>query len=278
MEIAYHITVGHRLSPEQRAELEQLIEEKIETIDAIYNNWNPQSEISMLNCLAADERVAPKEELYALLEQIDRLHKLTGGRFDPTIEPLQRLWKSRMRQDLSPEESELEALRGALGWEKVHLEKGIFWKDHALTAIDLGGIAKGLFVDLLIEELAKRGYSHLYVEWGGELRVLGGHPSGRPWRIALQIGPSLELKEGAIASSGDCYQRWTIGSTTYTHLFNPLSLTPLTTDHPLQASSVLAPTCLVADAYATALMLFPSSTEALAWAASIPLTAWVEER
>ena len=73
------------------------------------------------------------------------------------------------------------------GDEKVHTIK----KKHIDARLDLSGIAKGWAVDKLVEALP----SPCYVDWGGDIKVKGKHPSGRPWVVAVPEPPSLgELK------------------------------------------------------------------------------------
>ena len=137
--------------------------------------------------------------------------------FDPTIEPIQQLWKNRLNEAREPGPDEIAALLPATGWNKIHIEKGLFWKDHDGCSLDLGGIAKGYCVDLLVEQLNAAGYPDVFVEWGGEIRASGRHPDKRPWNIFIsRLGnsnPSLAiatiaLRDQAIATSGDYMQFW----------------------------------------------------------------------
>lgn len=175
MTIEYRVVVGETLSPKQRAEAEKRIQEIFEEVHELYNKFNPHSEISLLNNLKAGKVVPLSPKLQALLFQAEAIVKLTRGKFDPTIEPLQKLWKDKLNSGTEPSLEEINVLKPALGWDKIHLNDGTFSKDHDLTSLDLGGIAKGYCVDLLIDQLKKEGYRHLFVEWGGNTRY--GTPS-----------------------------------------------------------------------------------------------------
>ena len=64
-------------------------------------------------------------------------------------------------------------------------------KKHVDARLDLSGIAKGWAVDKIAEALP----SPCYVEWGGDIKVRGKHPSGRNWVVAVPEPPTLaELK------------------------------------------------------------------------------------
>jgi thiamine biosynthesis lipoprotein ApbE len=64
-------------------------------------------------------------------------------------------------------------------------------KKHIDARMDLNGIAKGWAVDKIAEALP----SSCWVEWGGDIKVRGHHPSGRCWQVAIVEPPSLaEMK------------------------------------------------------------------------------------
>ena len=171
-----------------------------------------------------------------------------------------------MKSGHIPREEELTRLFPAVGWQNIHVEGNTFWKEHELTAIDLGGVAKGYAVDLLAERLGGAGFSSIYVEWGGEIRTVGYHPEGRAWHIALSKLSTLDLYNQAVATSGNYLQKWTINGVTYTHVIDPYTKQPLhVTDQSIREVHVIFETCTEADAVATALMLFREGTEAQRW-------------
>lgn len=246
-------------------DLDPLIQTTFAQINAIYNNWNPESEISKLNRLPAHTQVALSDELFGFLERIDHLVKLTEGRFDPTVGALKRLWKESLDRGELPSPQEHRCLQQAIGWEKVHFENTLFSKDNALTELDFGAVAKGFAVDLLYERLCSLGIENFYVEWGGEIRVRGKNPSGRPWRVAIVGARPISLREQALATSGSYLQFWWVGGKRYTHLIDPIDKLPLI-EAPIQSASVIASSCMEADAIATAMMLFSSKEAGEVWA------------
>ncbi len=254
---------------------ENIISSTFAEINAIYNNWNPHSEISKLNTLKAFEKQQLSPELYSFLQFTNSIVRLTEGRFDPTVASLHQLWKKSLKENHLPSEIELQNLSPAIGWDKIHLEEGHFWKEQDATTLDLCGIAKGYAVDLITERLQAAGLRDIYVEWGGEIRTSGNHPDNRPWKIGIIGLIPLELKNEAIATSGSYIQQWTIDSITYTHIIDPRTQKPLN-NAPITSATVIAPTCAEADALATAFMLFPTCAEAQSWAQNhgISLYLW----
>ncbi len=279
MTIDYRIVIGEALSEEQKELVSSIIQNTFSEIDRIYNKWNPDSELSRLNHLPAGKVVALSPELEHFLLLTEKFVYISGFRFDPTIEPIQQLWKSKLALNTIPTDEEIQALLPAIGWQHIHIRSGTFQKDHDATQIDLGAIAKGYAVDLLTERLQANGFPNVFVEWGGEIRTLGSHPEGRPWNVYISrlqdSNPAnalayLSLKNQAIATSGDYLQNWTLNSTTYFHIFNSTTGHPLTR-HPSRVSSasVIAPTCMAADVFATSAMTFPNIHSAKQWASDM---------
>lgn len=280
MTIDYKILVGDPLSLEKKLQIQKIIDATFQEIDDIFNKWNPSSEISCLNGLPANTARLLSPQLANFLVQCDNLVCISEGRFDPTIEPLQKLWKKHLELGKIPSNQEIEALKPFIGWNTIHFANGVFLKDHAHTQLDFGGIAKGLCVDMLIERLHLAGLNSLYVEWGGEIRTLGFHPSHRPWRVYIShldnIDPSqaiahVDLVDCALATSGDYFQNWKIRTENgkeriFCHILNPLTLTPLEIKPGSAASASLkASDCLTADALAKVLMLFDDPADAKQW-------------
>lgn len=273
MTIDYHITVGHPLNKAQIAQIQTTIEKTFNEINHIYNKWNPDSEISSLNRLKAYEQVTLSKELFLFFEKIDNLVTLSEGLFDPTVEPLIKLWKQKLEQNQIPSKAEINPIVPSIGWKKIHFDNGIFFKEHDHTEIDLGGVAKGFAVDLLIERLNEIGFSNLLVEWGGEMRASGEHPGHRPWTIFIsnlgnpdpsQAITKIPLINQAIATSGDYYQFWFVNGDRYTHIYNPVTMEPIKNGK-IESASVIANDCLTADALAKVLMLFEDETQLEQW-------------
>lgn len=298
MTIDYHISIGDPISSSTHLQIQKVIDATFQEINAVYNKWNPSSELSQLNSLPAHTPQQLSPQLYQFFQRVDALVKLSGGRFDPTIEPIQQLWKAKLEKGILPTQFEIEALRPYIGWQTLQMANGIFYKEYAQTQLDLGGVAKGYCVDLLLERLRSMGLNHLYIEWGGEIRTLGFHPSQRPWRVFIsrlsnsnpsQAIAKIDLIDRALATSGDYYQNWKIKTTQgeekiYCHIINPQTLNALEVKTGSVASaSLLALDCMTADALAKVLMLFNSPEEAHEWMNQLQskfpyLACWIAAR
>ena len=166
----------------------EAVREVIETVESLFSLHRPRSAISELN---RSGRLAPvPPDFLKLLKLADRLHRATGGRFDPTVQPL---WVALATGRTEPEN------RPNIGWHRVRVDGSeiALGSGQALT---LNGVAQGYATDLVADLLADRGFEEALVHLG-EHRALGG-----PWRLALEDvvhGPIgiRTLTDRAIATS-----------------------------------------------------------------------------
>lgn len=274
MTMPYHVMTA--AAPTERDKIKEIIAFTFATINATYNKWNPDSELSMINKAPAKQTLVLSPALESFLHATDSMVTISNGRFDPTIETIQGIWKESLQKGELPRIP--ARLIAAVGWNTLTINQGSITKEHHETQIDLGGIAKGLCVDLMIESLNAAGFPNCYVEWGGEIRTSGMHPAGRPWKVAISKPGSnsgetiaeLELKDQAIATSGDYFQQWRVGDEIYFHIINPVTCMPLKAEEgSICSATVVAPTCAIADALATTAMLFPCFDEAKQWAVEV---------
>jgi thiamine biosynthesis lipoprotein len=122
------------------------------------------------------------------------------------------------------------------------------------TAIDGGGLAKGLFADLLAAELA--GHPGFVVNCAGDLRAGGAQP--RPVHVASPFGAQIlhtfSLSDGAAATSGISARSWIDASGAPAHhLLDPATGLPAFTG--VVQATALAPTALEAELRAKAALL-----------------------
>jgi thiamine biosynthesis lipoprotein len=149
-----------------------------------------------------------------------------------------------------------EAL-GLVGWEKVHFDPDKIAFDRRGMGLTLNGIAQGYVTDRVVELLRVGGIENCLVDMG-EIRGLGAHPDGRPWKVALEA-PSGALDEGrsipilnkAVATSGAAGFRFDEKGR-FNHLFDPSTGACA---YPARNLTVVAATAIWADALSTAFAL-----------------------
>jgi thiamine biosynthesis lipoprotein len=136
--------------------------------------------------------------------------------------------------------------------------------------LDFNAIAKGYAIDRLDEMLRLKGTENYLVEVGGELVARGINKiKNKAWTVGIddpqvetgrKLKKILSLQDKALASSGN-YRKFRIDSMTgikYVHTIDPI--TGFTKNSNVLSASVIANTCALADAYATAFMAMPLDT------------------
>lgn len=280
MTIPYRILVDIPPLEKERTKITRIFTEAFAEVDEVFNKWNPQSELSKLNTLKAGEKVKLSPHLDNVLKKIQPIVQITNGKFDPTIETVQALWKPYLQEGTEPPEQKIALIKGAAGWHHIHLEDGYYSKDNDLTAITLEGVMRGLSVDVVYESLAKAGLSNFFVEWGGEVRTKGHHPSGRPWNVTLNHITDGDLNkpvafvslsnQSLATTGGSIMQSWEVGNVKYRPIFDVLECRPIKmTDQAVVIASVVASSCFLADALTKAALTFPDLDSAQKWADSI---------
>ena len=228
-------------------------------LEAKYSRYRDDSVTTAINRAAGGASVAIDPETASLLRYADRCHQLSAGRFDLTSGVLRRAWDFRRRPPLLPTDDEIDAARELVGWTRVEWDERTVRLRDAGMELDFGGIGKEYAADRAAAICRDHGIVHGYVNLGGDVRVLGGHPDGTPWRIGIRhprdagavIGTAT-LAEGAVATSGDYERYFEVNGRRYCHLLDARTGRPVT--H-WQSASVVAPLAILAGSYATIAML-----------------------
>ena len=112
--------------------------------------------------------------------------KVSEGAFDPTIEPLLRLYR-RSAEAGGPTVAELGSALGAVGWQKVGVasEPRAIRFRHDGMALDLGGVAKGFTLDVGARVFARPGLLAGLVRLGGNAYAWQAPPDHAYWKVGL---------------------------------------------------------------------------------------------
>ncbi|HXP60715.1 MAG TPA: FAD:protein FMN transferase [Dongiaceae bacterium] len=218
-----------------RARAEEAAEaafQRVKELNDIMSDYDAESELSKLSRTSGQGReVSVSPDLWLVLEQAQAMSERSDGAFDITVGPCVNLWRRARRQHQLPDPERLALARKAVGYRLVRLNP----KSHAVELLapdmrlDLGGIAKGYAVEQALRTLKGLGLSRALVEGGGDVSV-GDPPPGKPaWRIELAPldvtnappGRFLLLKNAAISTSSDLYQRLEIEGKRYSHIVDP---------------------------------------------------------
>jgi thiamine biosynthesis lipoprotein len=130
-------------------------------------------------------------------------------------------------------------------------------------SLTLDGIAKGAVIDAAVESLRSDGFLNVIVEAGGDLMASGEHALSIPWKIGLRAPrnnagldmPVLMVRNMAVATSGDYLQPLTEDGSIH-HILDPRKGV---SSPELASVTIVAPTAVLADALATAIMVSGSA-------------------
>lgn len=243
-------------------QLQQDLALLLDMVNQQMSTYIPDSDLSRFNQAEADSWQELPADFYQVLAYSLALARDTNGAYDPTVGPLVNLWgfgpdKATLK---APSDEALAAARARIGWQRVELdaERRAAYQAGGVY-VDLSSVAKGFAVDKLADYLSARGLESYLVEVGGELRASGRKPDGTGWRVAVEkplpgvrdIARVLELDRGAVATSGDYRNFFEQDGVVYSHIVDPRSGRPV--DHLTASVTVLADTCMEADALATAM-------------------------
>lgn len=250
------------ISYAKEEDLEQEVREVMEEVNVSLSMFNPQSVIARLN---RNESESTDELFRRMFKKAVEINQITAGAFDITVAPLVNAWGFGYAKQEFPDSARIASLREVVGIGRLSLAGERLVKQKEGIEMDASSIAKGLGVDLVAEYLDKRGVRDYMVEIGGEVRVKGKSSKGRPWRIGIdrpeeddkaqnrELQLVVELTNGALATSGNYRNFYIHEGKKYAHTIHPLTGYPVQTE--VLSSSVYAPTCMEADAYATAFMV-----------------------
>lgn len=230
-----------------------------------YTRFDSKSELSKLNNSGGKPHKVSKE-FFELIKFMLHLSKVTNGVYDPTIIDLLETYGYKAGgnfeelddPDLYEKIQEVISSRpipNAIELDEKNLKVTLAKRQR----IDLGSIGKGYAIDLAYDAL--EGVDSLMINAGGDIRVKGPKPDGKPWTISLKYAqlPNkkvhkedslgvIELNEGSVCGSGG----WSRKVRFFHHLLNPKTGTPI---NEISQTYVQAPTAMEADAWSTVLFV-----------------------
>lgn len=174
---------------------------EIERLERIFSLHWTSSELARLNTHGVLR--APSLDLMHVLATSQTLHSLTEGLFDPTVQPLWRLYADRCAAGGGGEplsRSELSSIQSRMGINRIDLAPGEI-RLAAGAALTLNGIAQGYITDRVAALLRAHGWSHVLLDIG-EVRALDGRPDGTAFTITVrESGLQIALSNMALATS-----------------------------------------------------------------------------
>lgn len=237
----------------------------LDEVGGILSVFDENSEVCRVNTDSA-VRVSPMFiEVYNASRKVNAE---TGGKFDPTLAPLIQAWGFGKGHQCSADTARIPELLQRVGIRRTHLEGDILVKERPDITFNFSAIAKGYGCDAVARMFDCNGISDYLVEIGGEIRASGVSPRNQAWRVSIDK-PSLQpgapihdsqsviaITDCGVATSGNYRNFHSANGSRFGHTLDPTTGRPVATD--VISATVIAPTAMEADAYATACMVLGS--------------------
>ena len=245
-----------------KEDLLQEIMRELNAVDASLSMFNPNSCISKINKGETDEADSLLAGVFQLAQAIS---KVTDGAFDVTVAPLVNAWGFGFKNDVLPDSAIIDSLMSFVGWEKVRIQEMHIQKDDPRIIMDFSAIAKGYGADQVAKLMKQKGIENYMIEIGGEIVCAGKNQNNENWKIGInkptddptstnqELDKILNLTDCAMATSGNYRNFYVKDGKRIAHTIDPKSGYPV--QHSVLSSTVLAPSCAMADGFATSFMV-----------------------
>ena len=244
-------------------DFEKGIDSVLSKVNNSVSTYIPESDISKIN--SGNTTIIVDDIFIDNFNISAEVYEITGGFFDPTIGVLRNAYGFGDTNSIQVVDSlALDSMMKFVGFNKVKLTpENKIEKLYPEIYIDFNAVAKGYGIDLIGSYLDSKGVGNYLIELGGEILAKGKNvEKNKSWLVGIEnvnlndksFSSIIALENIAMATSGN-YRKFRIDSLTgkkYVHTLNPITGSAAKSD--ITSATVLAPTCALADAYATAFM------------------------
>jgi FAD:protein FMN transferase len=233
----------------------------LDDLDEACSRFRPDSELRLVERFGRGRATPVSPLLFSVLDASATIATLTGGIVDPTIgSALVELGYDRDFADIVDDQlGPVPAPRPAPGWWRVRLDLSA--RTATIPAgvhVDVGSAGKAYAADRSAHRIAEALDCGVLVNLGGDIAVAGAAPD-EGWGVGIALSSHtaateaddvVVLRSGGLASSGTTSRSWMRGATRVHHIVDPWTgeIAPST----WALASVLAPTCLEANGWSTA--------------------------
>lgn len=245
------------------ADLRLAIDGALTEVNQQMSNWDDRSEISRFNAQTADAPVAVSAPLAEVMKAAEVVNVASEGRFDTTMGPLIELWGfGQPGAKPMPADQDILTAQARSGHANTLKVGGqSLQKRQPDAQVYLAAIGKGYGADHVGRAIEAFGITDYMVEIGGDLYASGRNPSGQPWQIGIETPAAkgrgvldvVGVSGLGLASSGDYRNYYEKDGQRYSHVIDPATGRPIT--HKTASATVLADNAMLADAWATAMLI-----------------------
>ncbi len=244
-------------------DLQKKIEYRMHQFDLSLSSYVPKSIISRIN--RNDSSVRTDADFELMFKVAQEVSENTNGAFDITVGPLVKAWGFGFGNSGHHKIPNVSKILTFVGYQKVRIENHVLIKDNPKILVDANAIAQGQSSDVIAKLLESNGCKNYMIEIGGEIVCKGLNPDGDYWRIGIdkpiddststikELQTIISITDCALTTSGNYRKFYYLNGKKFAHEIDPHTGYPVV--HNLLSATVVAPTCIQADAYATAFMV-----------------------
>ncbi|MDO4880742.1 MAG: FAD:protein FMN transferase [Capnocytophaga sp.] len=243
----------------------QSIDSILQVIDFSMSTYIDNSLITKIN---KNEHLPIDAHFKKVFLASKQIFEESDGYFDPSIGVLINAWGfGKKESHIPPTQQQIDSLLLRIGLDKITLSSEDYLeKKNKDISLNFNAIAQGYTSDVIADFLLSKQITNFIVEVGGELSIHGKNTlKNKSWVIGIdnplqkpdeerEVIVTLNLENCGLATSGNYRKLWVDEKTgkKYVHTINPKTGYPEQSN--LLSATVIAPSAMLADGYATTLM------------------------
>lgn len=261
----YSVTAVDHDGSVDKVALNKAIEKSLLEVNTLMSNWDANSEVSRFNAMNSTAPIQVSDALASVVKASKEINLASDGQFDITLGPVIEAWGFGARNTGFGETPEADIVAAAMQtagqMDALTVEGNMLSKSNPGLEIFLPSIGKGYGVDKVAEVVKGFGLRDFMVEIGGDIYVSGQNRDGMDWQIGIEA-PDARTREAyqiasvsnlGMATSGDYRNFYEREGQRYSHIIDAKAGRPIT--HNTASVTVLAENAMLADAWATALLV-----------------------
>jgi FAD:protein FMN transferase len=267
--------VGYAKNEEEFTQCTQLIYDELKVYHElydIYNDYEGINNIKTINDNAGIKPVKVDQRIIDLIKFSKEAYEVTDGKTNIALGAMLSVWHDyRERGTEDPEHAALPPMEELQEKAKhsniedviINEEESTVYLQDPQMILDVGSVAKGYATEQVSQDIKEKGYVHVMLSVGGNLKAVGTKLADNneeiPWSAGIQ-NPDMEsentnlyilnLEDYCLVTSGVYQRYYTVDGKQYHHIIDPVTLMP--SDYFLSVSIVCRDSGM-ADVLSTAL-------------------------
>ncbi len=257
--------ISYDKSPE---EIDKYVEERLNyyhQLFDIYHEYNGVNNIFTINKQAGKQAVEVSQDLLDFIIYARDSYKSSSGLVNIALGPVLKVWHDyrNLNNNTLPSIKELTLANAHTNIDNLVIDttkKTVYLKD-PLARLDVGALAKGYAVEMIVRELMLKGYNNLTLNAGGNVKCIGYKSGNKLWQVGIedpfnsdQIIMKLQLTNKAVVTSGDYQRYFEVEGKRYSHIIDPNTLFPA---NQYRSVTVVSNDSALADYLSTLLFILP---------------------